>query len=225
MANVGEQLTAPESGWTRYDNLDEHFYTNDTQASDGRGYSGGYYWLRNKGDFVKFKFTGNKLRIIGVIDNEPPFPGGIVKINLDGTIYEYNSEGDIQVIQALVFEKTDLSDGTHTVQIVNDIGGYYIWFDAIDIDENGELLPYTPSDDNPSGSDSDNDDNNILRVTIIDSSDHDYQLSKTDIDNFVKWFNNHTDSDTKAYGLSRQLGSKSSIEYLAFDKIISFEVI
>lgn len=65
----------------------------------------------------------------------------------------------------------------------------------------------------------------LLRVTVIDSSERDYQLSTEDIDAFVNWFMNHTSADTTGHMLIKKVGTQSSKEYLAFDKIISFEVI
>jgi len=67
--------------------------------------------------------------------------------------------------------------------------------------------------------------NKLLRVTLIDSSDHDYQLSADEIAAFVKWYNGHASTDTHAYGLSKKIGTQASTEYVAFEKIISFEVI
>ncbi len=67
--------------------------------------------------------------------------------------------------------------------------------------------------------------NALLRVTVIDSSDHDYQLSLSEINSFINWFMNHTNSDTAGYMLNKKVGTQVNEEYLAFDKIISFEVI
>ncbi|MBU2702277.1 hypothetical protein Ga0466249_003404 [Sporomusaceae bacterium BoRhaA] len=64
----------------------------------------------------------------------------------------------------------------------------------------------------------------LLRVTVSDSSDHDYQLSSTEIDSFVNWFMKHASTDTAGYMLNKKVGTQESKEYLAFEKIISFEV-
>ncbi|MBP2633089.1 MAG: hypothetical protein H6Q70_3717 [Firmicutes bacterium] len=65
----------------------------------------------------------------------------------------------------------------------------------------------------------------LLRVTVIDSSDHDYQLTSTEVDAFVNWFMNYTSSNTAGYMLAKKNGTQDSKEYIAFDKIISFEVL
>ena len=67
--------------------------------------------------------------------------------------------------------------------------------------------------------------NNLLRITLADSSDHDYQLTANEIAAFVKWYNGYAGTDTHAYGLSKKVGTQKSTEYVAFEKIISFEVI
>ncbi len=65
----------------------------------------------------------------------------------------------------------------------------------------------------------------LLRVTMLDSSERDYQLTTTEIDGFVNWFNSHTSTNTTSYMLNKKVGTQNSKEYLTFDKIISFEVI
>lgn len=62
----------------------------------------------------------------------------------------------------------------------------------------------------------------LLRVTMIDSSEREYKLTKTEIDGFVNWFTRIVGTGTTVYVLNKMTGSK---DYLAFDKIISFEVI
>ncbi|WP_333595227.1 fibronectin type III domain-containing protein [Anaerospora hongkongensis] len=64
----------------------------------------------------------------------------------------------------------------------------------------------------------------VLRVTMIDSSEREYQLTTTEIDGFINWINNHTSGDPASYMLIKNIGLSSSKEYLLFDKIISFEV-
>jgi hypothetical protein len=63
--------------------------------------------------------------------------------------------------------------------------------DAVDIDDNGELKPYNPT---PSGSDQ-----AFLRVTMIDSSERDYQLTTTEIGGFINWIKSHKWRSYKLY--------------------------
>ncbi len=65
--------------------------------------------------------------------------------------------------------------------------------------------------------------NAILRITMNDSSEREYRLPKADIDGFVNWFNRTVGTGNTCYSFDDIIdGSK---EYLAFEKIISFEVI
>ncbi|MBU2699283.1 hypothetical protein Ga0466249_000362 [Sporomusaceae bacterium BoRhaA] len=68
------------------------------------------------------------------------------------------------------------------------------------------------------------DGNVLLQVTMIDSSDREFQLSATEIDGFVNWYNHHSSTDTASYSLNKNIGIQGSKEYLAFEKIISFDV-
>lgn len=65
----------------------------------------------------------------------------------------------------------------------------------------------------------------LLRVTMLDSSERDYQLSTTEIDGFISWYMKHTSTDTTGYMLTKKVGTEISKEYLTLDKIISFEVL
>ncbi|GMB01471.1 hypothetical protein [Pelosinus sp. IPA-1] len=61
----------------------------------------------------------------------------------------------------------------------------------------------------------------LLQVTMNNSNEREYELSTAEIEGFVNWFNNYTSAAAKSYMLNKTVGK----EYLAFDKIISFEVI
>ncbi len=62
----------------------------------------------------------------------------------------------------------------------------------------------------------------ILRVTMIDSSEREYKLPLSEINEFISWLDSHSSGDTLSYRLNTAFGNK---EHLLFDKIISFEVI
>jgi hypothetical protein len=65
----------------------------------------------------------------------------------------------------------------------------------------------------------------LLRVTMIDSSEREYQLSTAEIDSFITWYTRTIGTGTTCYVLNKKIGLQNSKEYLSFDKIISFEVI
>lgn len=65
----------------------------------------------------------------------------------------------------------------------------------------------------------------LLRVTMLDSSEREYQLPRSEINGFINWYTRTVGTGTTCYMLTKSIGLQNSKEYLAFDKIISFEVI
>jgi hypothetical protein len=63
----------------------------------------------------------------------------------------------------------------------------------------------------------------LLRITMNDSSEREYRLSVSEIDDFVTWFNRAIGTGTTGYVFNKAV--QNSKEYLSFEKIISFEVI
>jgi hypothetical protein len=146
-ATIGSVLSVPESGWQRYDDLNEYFYYQGTWNIFHNGshayYKGGMTQtnLNSSGDAVKFKFRGSKLRITEQI-HKTRSEKIQVKIddNIVGTYSLYHST--LSTDQCLVFELNNLTEGVHYVELLNlDIEKRFC-FDAIDIDSTGELLPY-----------------------------------------------------------------------------------
>ncbi len=62
----------------------------------------------------------------------------------------------------------------------------------------------------------------LLRVTMIDSSEREYKLPMSEINAFISWFDRTVGTGTTVYMLDKL--TPNSKEYLAFEKIISFEV-
>ena len=61
-------------------------------------------------------------------------------------------------------------------------------------------------------------------VAILpDSNERGYRLTKADIDGFVNWFNRTVGTGNTCYSFADIIDG--SMEYLAFEKIISFKVI
>ncbi|WP_177177514.1 LamG domain-containing protein [Propionispira arboris] len=67
--------------------------------------------------------------------------------------------------------------------------------------------------------------NNLLRITLNDSSEREYQCSDDEITSFVTWCNRTVDTGTAYYVFDKIIGEQTSKEYLFFEKIISFEVL
>ena len=137
MAIVGQALTAPESGWRRYDNTDSRFIYNGTwtSATNSSYYNNSLQYSNDINSFISFKFYGSKLRIIDEVNTNR---SSNIKITIDGVDYVYSDYGT-SAYQILLFEKSDLLLGLHTVRISNMTNGVYYSFDAIDIDDTGYL--------------------------------------------------------------------------------------
>ncbi|SEO82678.1 LamG-like jellyroll fold domain-containing protein [Propionispora vibrioides] len=65
--------------------------------------------------------------------------------------------------------------------------------------------------------------NALLRITMNDSSERQYKVTQTVVDNFISWYDRAVGTGNTCYTFDDSIdGSK---EYLAFEKIISFKVI
>ncbi|HID0767959.1 TPA: hypothetical protein ACXDAZ_002488 [Clostridium botulinum] len=139
MATIGQQLLQPESGWRRYDinPLQTEFktYGNWNYLTDK-----GYNSTRAYGQAIcgyKFNFVGDKLRIIaGTYGTR----SSKIKVYIDGILVDTYSGNNIEKYCILLYEKTSLVFKEHYVKI--ECSDAYADYDAIDINENGELKPY-----------------------------------------------------------------------------------
>lgn len=141
-AAVGQTLITPEAQWQRYDDTNTTF-----------GYLGTWKdiqdtnWLNNtrhttyeNNARVRFNFIGTKLRLL-----ETNWYADVkFKISIDGVVEDYSLVTSSSVDKGrCIYEKTNLSYKEHYVEISTiDIKSQYFSFDAIDIDENGELKSY-----------------------------------------------------------------------------------
>ena len=66
--------------------------------------------------------------------------------------------------------------------------------------------------------------NALLRITMNDSSEREYQVTSSEADKFIAWCNRTVDTGTAYYIFNKVVGLQTSKEYLFFEKIISFEV-
>jgi hypothetical protein len=156
MATVGQALTAPETGWRRYDDSDTRIlYTGAWQTvSNANMYNGVYHIslglvdLATQFQNLDIKFYGTKIRILGAIGASRS-NGIAVQID-DGAIERYNAYGASTIYQALLYEKTGLASGFHKLKIFVDAttiktqggtGSSYTYdIDAIDMDSTGYLI-------------------------------------------------------------------------------------
>lgn len=140
---IGSEVTVPESGWSRYDaDSLEHFGTDWKTVANttGRVFEGGSVMYSNViGNYIKFSFTGKKLRLIAEYGSaydpnvEVSIDGVVEYINLSTTSSSYQP-------QRIVLEKNNLSEGSHEVVVkkVSGTGNFHI--DAVDVDVNGYIV-------------------------------------------------------------------------------------
>jgi hypothetical protein len=140
MATVGQILTAPESGWRRYDDTDSRLQFTGiwTSATDLTGYYNTYrHFTSEINACVSFKFYGTKIRLVG---EKSSGNSTNVNITIDGQIYNINNYAATQIRQCLMFEKLGLPLGVHTITMTNLEASKYMVLDAIDIDSDGYLI-------------------------------------------------------------------------------------
>lgn len=145
-ATVDQALNSPESGWQRYDDPDREFkyigaWSNDNNSSYSKNFWKGT-GIACIGGQVTFKFYGTKLRIIGDPAYNKPTNNIVI---IDGIATTFNEYSATSLYQTLLYEKTGLTQGIHTVVIKtppNMPTSQNLFFDAIDIDDSGYIIDY-----------------------------------------------------------------------------------
>jgi hypothetical protein len=138
MATIGQQLTAPESGWRRYDDTDSRFNYSGTwsTATSTNNYNNTTRWTVDITANINFKFYGSKLRIIAGTNNTS---SSNIIIVIDGIEYSYSNYSDGSDLYKILLFDISLQQSIHTVKISQNDGKALI-LDAIDIDDTGYLL-------------------------------------------------------------------------------------
>jgi hypothetical protein len=140
---VGQQLTSPEQGWKRYDDINPGItYSSGWRMEYSTDHYNGthYYPTGGISSWIKFTFKGTSLRI-GSYSHEATRISE-VKIKIDGIIETYNPKFGSYSPQMIVYEKTGLNDIEHSVEIWNEeLGKPLIGYglDFIDINDSGYL--------------------------------------------------------------------------------------
>lgn len=141
MATIGQVLIAPESGWKRIDNTDANLTYEGSWSPQvlSSHYNNSLIYTNSKGSKIKFNFTGDKIRLIlnNYTNNETA-----TKVSIDGVSTTVNSRlASGELFQVLAYEKLGLANSQHLVEIET-VSNDYFRFDALDISDTGEILPY-----------------------------------------------------------------------------------
>lgn len=140
MAKIGEQLLEPENSWKRIDDTDSNIVYEGTgwKAYDfTEVYNGIYHRSGNKEDKLHFYFKGSKIRLITAVNTNR---SNNIFVTIDGNKDVYSEYSATNTVKVLVYEKKDLEDTLHLLEITNNATSGYISLDCIDLDENGFLL-------------------------------------------------------------------------------------
>ncbi|AIQ68588.1 hypothetical protein PGRAT_13880 [Paenibacillus graminis] len=140
---VGDQLTAPEAGWKRFD--DTHAgvkYTGNWYTKTDTSYYNGSVKVTTKAadnNYVSFSFYGTKLRLIADLYSDRHSNNTITIDGVTESFSEYRA-GSTSLTNALVYEKTGLPLAFHTVSVTVGHNRTNFIMDAIDIDDTGYLI-------------------------------------------------------------------------------------
>lgn len=148
MVIIGQSLTTPETGWQRINDTDINITYTGGFVPYSLGSGNTYFWDNNThrasiaSSKIQFNFTGTKIRIINQMQSTH---SNNITIKLDGVNYsfsEYILSGN--PLMALVYEKLDLANKEHYVEIISN-DAKYTEIDAIDIDTTGQIKSYNPN--------------------------------------------------------------------------------
>ncbi|MER0278665.1 hypothetical protein ABRY18_00615 [Clostridioides difficile] len=137
MAIVGEQLLQPEAGWKRYDESKiRSINKNCSLDANSVYYGGSSILLKSTNSSYKFKFYGNKLRLIS--DKNSNRPKDNTKITIDGIEYIANSYNSQPIPQVLAISLENLENSIHEV-VISPVKEGFVVVDCIDINEDGYI--------------------------------------------------------------------------------------
>jgi hypothetical protein len=140
MATIGQALTAPESGWQRYNGNSPKFYSYGGTwyvTTDAGAWAGDLKYNGSNGGTMKFRFKGTKIRLI-VNARTGANSSNSVDIVIDGLTENISTTATVNTPQCLAYEKLGLADTVHTVVMTNKTSSNF-YVDAIDIDDAGYI--------------------------------------------------------------------------------------
>ncbi|WP_079908459.1 hypothetical protein [Paenibacillus sp. 32352] len=140
-ATIGQSVLNPESGWQRFDDTHSSIkYTGSwiTATTDPSTYKVTMAVGNTPGNSFKFLFKGTKVRLLATMKDSR---SSHIKVSVDGAVDYFSEYSPTVVHLGLVYEKTQLPDGVHTVEVqLTDTNGLYLMLDAVDIDASGYLI-------------------------------------------------------------------------------------
>ena len=139
-ATIGDQLPTKEAGWQRIDDADTNIiYEGIWSTLDNTSFYNKKLHYTNDTSNYQFKFYGTKFRLILPTNNGHTSE---VSVKVDDIEYSYSEYSSSLKYNVIAFEKLGLNLGYHTVIVTNRQSNKNMDIDAIDIDDNGYLVPY-----------------------------------------------------------------------------------
>lgn len=143
MATVGQSLTSPDEGWTRYDDTNSNItYSGDSWvvgSPDASNYNSTYHYCGN-GGIARFNFTGPKFRLIGTGYSALTTAASVYIDGVLAASFSQHSTSGV-IYQQLNADISGLANKEHYVSIINNSASNMA-IDAVDIDSAGILKPY-----------------------------------------------------------------------------------
>ncbi|PFX69242.1 hypothetical protein COL39_26935 [Bacillus cereus] len=146
MAKLGDVLLQPETGWSRFDDINTNiFYTGDWLVSTNSPatYNNSVHmkaYPKTTPYRIKFTFTGTGLRLMAQKTSVTEFKGLKTNVVIDGVdsgTFEMYDSSVSTVYQCIMFEELNLEPGPHTVIISTDA----LYFDAVDVQGGSIFTP------------------------------------------------------------------------------------
>ena len=127
MANVGDKLEQPETGWQRIEDNDPtiiytgSYWTTSSVTPDKWSGKNVHYIATKDGSkalssTVEFKFYGTKLRLISTMDSNS---SNSLYCSIDGVKHEYSLYNISEIYNVLVLDVQDLTGDVHSAKITN----------------------------------------------------------------------------------------------------------
>lgn len=244
-AEIGNQLKAPEEGWTRYSANNKLFnygnlWDHMTDEKAKIAYSGAK--TGSAGD-LNFNFKGTDLRLLTSVNYSYSKK---VAISIDGNVEyfsPYNQTVKDYNYNILIYEKTNLKMGVHEVKVwtvepsTNSLGNDYRLYS---IDIIGELTSEVPDEEQseteepaesevPTEPEQPSGNRAILVVTMITGLEKEFDLSMQEVNDFINWYEaKQTGSGKASYAVDKHDNNKgpfkSRKDYILFDRVLTFEV-
>lgn len=222
-ATTGNSLEKPEEGWTRYEyNAPEITYYGGKwfyNTSAGLGSWNSPWQVSGTG--IKFNFTGTKIRLIS---NSWWSGSNDIDVIIDGVVTDkFSLYGADSATKKIMYEKTGLSEGEHSIEFVNNKPEYLFLYN---LDVEGSLKPYNPitqPEPQPTGNRA------ILVVTMTSGLEKEFDLSIEEVNAFINWYDaKDAGSGPSKYAIDKHNNNKGPFskrtDYVIFNNILTFEV-